>query len=260
MTHKSQEAIIKNALAALHSDNPYERFAAIETLARYNHTPSVERIIRATQDTHQNVREAAVWALGDLRSPAATDTLHEIAENTHYTYTLRWAAIHSLGMIGDVSTLTTLFRMACSDPSPELRQAAGRAILRYEDSALTTLSSVVLDRQHETIYARRLAARLLGELRLPGALPALMETIIEDVRRVRWQAVQALGEIGSEDTTDFLIMTLDNAPELGRITVWALERIGTLDAVQTAERWRRNHHFPQDGTAYLPPRGPDEAG
>ncbi len=256
MTSAENDPVIQNALAALHSVNPYERFAAIETLARRNHVPALDRIIDATHDPHLSVREAAVWALGDLRAAQALSTLRLLAEGKNQPEPMRLAAVHGLGMLADPSTLPLLFRLANLKDQPALREAAARALMRFDEAAVAMLKRVLLGRERETFNERLMAAELLGLLRLPAAIPVLQTAAKSDVRRVRWAAVQALGEIASPETIPFLMHILENAPELGRITVWALENTGTPEARLVAQRWRKAHHYPRNDTPHLPPPGP----
>jgi HEAT repeat protein len=256
MPSAENDPVIQNALAALHSVNPYERFAAIETLARRQHVAALGHIIDATHDPHLSVREAAVWALGDLQAAQAISTLRLLAESKNQPESIRLAAVYGLGMLADPSTLPLLLRLANLPNQTALCAGAARALIRYGEVAVTRLAVVLLDREHEGFRERLVAAQLLGVLRHPAAIVALQAAVEQDVRQVRWAAVQSLGEIASPSTLPFLMDVLENAPELGRITVWALENTGTAEAQQVAQRWRKAHHYPRHDTPHLPPPAP----
>ncbi|MEO0560905.1 MAG: HEAT repeat domain-containing protein [Chloroflexota bacterium] len=250
-------AQIQNALNALQSINPYERFAAVETLARYNVQSALEKIIDATADPHQAVREGALWALGDMPHPDALPTLRAIALNADEDVTIRCAAIYGIGRIGDASLLEPLLALCETASNSAVRGAALRAVIRYGAGALDTLVAILADADGETTLRRVIAAHLMGALRLPEAIPALENAARDEALRVSWTAVWSLGEIADARTTDFLIDLLDDEAKLARIIVWALENIGTPDARRTARYWRKDNNAPRGkNNPHLPPGPP----
>ena len=62
-------------------------------------------------------------------------------------------------------------------------------------------------------YLRGAAARALGQLKTAEAVPALMETLNDDIYHTRAGAVKALGQIGDERALDALIDMLKETRE-----------------------------------------------
>ncbi|MBP1929122.1 HEAT repeat protein [Methanolinea mesophila] len=62
-------------LGLLASDNPGDRWRAIEVLARTGDERSIEPVIAALQDEDWRVRQKAAWALGYLGDPRALKPL-----------------------------------------------------------------------------------------------------------------------------------------------------------------------------------------
>lgn len=262
MMHES--TAIRDALAALTSRNPYQRIAGLETLACHRYTPAIDDIFRLIRDADHRVREAAVWALGDIGSPAATEALRKLVERPNPTFAMRgirWAAAHALGSIGDASALPGLFHLAVQEAQddPDLASAARRAVLNFGENAVPLLINTLKNRMNETPEARQTAAYLLGQLRTMTAVRHLIDAAADDQPSVAWEAIRAMGEIGSPLVILFLIdvMNTDDL-RLGAISAWALTMIGTPDARQAADMWRELHGRIDVPFTATPPERPDD--
>jgi len=81
---------------------------------------------------------------------------------------------------------------------------------------------------------------------LAATLQRLQERKIRDLQSisddVRFRAVMVLGEIGSEDAVPALVQALQQNLGLGFSghLVWALKRIGTLEALKAAEEHKKS--------------------
>ncbi len=233
----------EKAAAALQSPNPDERLTAIDKLSRLGEPAGAPLLIRATRDINARVREAAAWALGDIGDAEATEPLTQLAQRTRFPHGLRWAALHSLGMIGDGDGLAVLFEVYYRDDSLELRQTAARGILRYGDSAAPALIAVLEDETARP-EARAAAAQMLGRLKVTNAVPALLNAVNEVGSTLRWDAVKALGDIASPKAVPRLIDLLgEDDVFLGKVAAWALESISTPEAIEAARRWRDMNVF-----------------
>ena len=240
---------IERALSALESRNPYERITAIEMLAKFQYADGVQRIIAASYDPQRRVSEAAIWALGDIGSSIALERLSSLVKHAHHSHGLRWAAIHSLGMIGDVSTIPLLLRTYADFDNGELCEVAARSIVRFGEQATLPLIQILNNRQHETDLIRQGAACLLGLLQDERAISDLVNAILEDDAAISWQAIHALGQIGEPATVPFLISLLETQPEhYTPIILWSLCTIGTAQALNTVQQWQQNN--PGDGSPF----------
>lgn len=260
-----KDAAIREALAALSSPDHNERFSAIETLARLRYVDGVSRIIESTRDTHIGVREAAVWALGDLGALAATDRLREIVSDRTATHSIRGAALYGLGTLGDLSTLPSIFSVACNESDSELQAAAQRAALRFGESAVSFFVEVLNNQDSAKLYGRteRLTAiALLGKLHSSSALEPLVRMARAHVGELSWASFQAIGEIAHPASIEFLVEQLTEAPEtFHRMILWALLNIDTPISRVAAEHWQEAHpnqpYLPADGAPLLPPTQDD---
>lgn len=249
---------VKQALSALVSINPYDRYEALEMLAREHHTPATERFIHMTYDAHWRVREAAVWGLGDLSAPAATHRLCQLVDDVQERMGVRHAALYSLGRIGDIDTLPRLFDIAHSPQYEGLHGSAARAIVAFGPHALGYLCDVLTSTHTQPRSARTAAAQLLGKLHLSDALGSLLYALDHDAPTVQWDVVRALGEMRDTRAVHPLSTHLQTAPyALARVIVWALHRMATPPAQAAIIAWlddhpaashmiSANHHLPPD--------------
>jgi HEAT repeat protein len=96
---------------------------------------------------------------------------------------------------------------------------------------------------------RRSAAKALGEISDPAAVPALVEVLGDSVERVRTNVAQALGEIGDPAAVPTLVEALgDSRWEVRQYTAQALGKIGDSTAVPVLVKvlgdsaWRVRQH------------------
>jgi hypothetical protein len=92
---------------------------------------------------------------------------------------------------------------------------------------------------------REEAAKALGELGAPEAVPALIQALTEDENwRVAWRAAEALGQIGDPEAVDTLIQAArrDNNDSVCLASIWALGEIGDPKAVDIAALGLKEDH------------------
>ncbi len=164
----------------LRSEDPFERQAAVEALARLGDARAVKPLLAALSDPASHVRNAAVEALartGDSRMlesvmPALKD------EDRH----VRATAAEALGRLGGVGAVDPL-QNALRDDWWDVRASAAEALGRIGDSrAVSALVSTLSDPDHDV---RRCAVEALGRLGQPGVIEPLVLMLKDEHASVR---------------------------------------------------------------------------
>jgi HEAT repeat protein len=116
-------------IEALNDTDPLLRSITIRYLAKLQAVESIPAVLRLLQASNDNVRVAAVIALGDLRASAATDELIAIAEGDEKDFVRSWA-LGSLRKI-DVDIGLTAARASWEDESWIVRRSVVKTFLNY---------------------------------------------------------------------------------------------------------------------------------
>jgi HEAT repeat protein len=165
------EAPVGPLVLALYGDpNASVRRAAARSLGRVAQPGALRPLLDSLLAEDPGLRREVVSALGALGDPLAVDPLVERLQD-HDVETRRRAAV-ALGRLGEGSRLM------------------GQA----DERALDALSlALKKDRSH---VVRESAARALGMIRSPAALPALIDALDNPNDEVTAAAARALGQIG----------------------------------------------------------------
>jgi HEAT repeat protein len=203
---------LKPLVGLLHDPEWSVRVAAIEALGATAHPSAVEPLIGAIRDAEKasspaaaQVRAAAVAALQRI-GPAAASLLRLAASDR--SPRLREAAIEALGGIGDPEAVPTLVA-ALGDERSNVRQAAARALARARTPDCVT--ALLASLHHRDPSTRRSVLEALGEAGDPRAAEALSRVLAERERPVRDAAVRALGRIASPNAVDALVAAYQSA-------------------------------------------------
>jgi len=125
-------------------------------------------------------------------------------------------------------------------PTDDIEGWRQRVLALDPASAVPVLAGIVLD-PSESLGNRKLSATILGMLKDPAAIPALLEALRSPEGMVKGKAADALGEIGrpDEDVVRELLDGLDDDDDFvrGRCAV-ALGRLRRPEAVPALERVR----------------------
>lgn len=89
------------------------------------------------------------------------------------------------------------------------RHHARNALMKLGETALPALLDVLA---HGGFMARWEAVKTLGEMRLPGSVPGLIDALDDDEQDVRWLAAVALARVGKPALVP-LLETLADRPE-----------------------------------------------
>ena len=164
---------------------------------------SVVLLTAALSDNDPDVRQSAVWSLGQLGSEQALSALRE--HLTDQDTKVRQSAALALWQLGGAQALSALLERL-TDQEPDVRLMAVQVLgqLRSEQ-ALPALLERLTDQEPDV---RQSAALALGQLGSAQALPALLERLTDQDSSIRLMAVQALGQLASAQALPALLERL----------------------------------------------------
>ena len=217
--------------------------AAIEGLGAAGDATSVTLLVsKLKSDTFPDAHKSeAILALGVLKSSEAVDELIAIARNSDEDKVRRMYAADSLGKIGDERAVPVLKDMF-SERDALIRLYAASALARFNlHDAFPLLMQGLRD---ESWKIREMSAKTLARPLDGGqagsAVPILSFKAESDpVPQVRLASIQALGEIGGDEATRFLLAlyTGQNRPpesrEAALSALAAHSPSAAIDAVKT---------------------------
>lgn len=190
------------------SRDPQARREVIRALIEIG-APAVAPLMEALQARNQGVRRAAVLALGSLGDARAVLPLLEILQEkadarvfaleSEEEESVRAAAARALGRIGDARALPGLIAVL-GDEYGTIRHEASEALIKMGAPAFSALLQAL---EHPSFEVRQEAARTLGKIGDPAALPALSAALKRasfGTRRAAVEALHALGDVRAVPT------------------------------------------------------------
>jgi HEAT repeat protein len=154
---------------------------------------AVEPLSEALKDANAAVRASAANALGWIGDTRAVAALARCLKDPDEA--CRVASAQALGMLRSPLALKPLAR-ALGDASLAVRRQVAESLGRLGDPITADLLSDALTDEEEALEVRAAAARALGVLHLPQALPVLQELLDAPEPALRLATVEALGSLG----------------------------------------------------------------
>jgi len=180
-----------------HTNKDIRQFA-IEIIGKIGVCDNIEVVIALSSDDCENVRNAAIEALGNLKADVSIDKLIQMYD---IESELRPTIIEALGKIGGRISTNFLFQLMCSEEDVFLKIACIDALALCGDDIeiCTILMGELGNTKHElqvillkTIYA--IANRIDVELELPPDLRFIAYNAInDDDIELRFAGLVALG-------------------------------------------------------------------
>jgi hypothetical protein len=220
-------------------------------------------------------RSRGAYQLGALGDSSAVPALQELLASSHFL--VRRTAVRALGQVGDPIAVPSLLDAVTRDPalvrdvvaalqrigpdaSPYLRKDLAFLVRAEHSGRRGALVATVLglhgdigsapilvdalERGHQASL-RSAAAQALGEIGVPGAVPALVRALDGEEPLLRRGAATALGRIGDTSAVPALAATLGSGGhEVDRAVAGALLKLGRA-GVQALE----SHGSPYAGVA-----------
>ena len=239
---------------ALKDSEPDIRLAAATALGDMgsrDHSPAraaIPDLIPLLDDAVVSVRFRAAIALAKLEPhagkaiPVLTEGLRN--EDPFIRSDSAWA----MGLMGEeANEAVPPLLLLLKDADDRVQLSAAQALARIDPKVREPIPVLMALLHHRHAGVRSRAAEVLEELVGPGdqeVVRALTKSLGDEDANVRAHAIPALGKIGpaAKDAVPVLIQTLRdaNAYEQPSI-VWALESIGTPEAITTVERFRKEN-------------------
>ena len=215
-----ERPVLLARILANDADPSLRRIAAWGLNEYADHAIAAEALAKALRsDRDASVREMAAWSLSDAdHSSIATEAL--IAALRDSDLEVRQTAVWSLGNVGNRNAADALAAVL-SDQSPELRRRAAWALGNLDlKQAPPALINLLRDNDPET---REIAAWALYEIEDPAAIGALEQALNrEQNKELQIAYIRALAAVG-EKSVDALRGLLESKdPDIRRIAVKAL--------------------------------------
>ncbi|MCP4544323.1 MAG: hypothetical protein GY832_45005 [Chloroflexi bacterium] len=202
-----------------HNDANVRR-AAAEALGVIGDFRAIEPLIRALGDEDEDVRQTAATALVTMADPKAVEPLIQVLEDEDAG--MRQVGVKALGAIGDPPAVAALIQ-ALGDKDGDVRRTAAEALRAIGEPAVEPLSRMLGDENEDV---REAAERALGKIDDSQAVTRLIHALGDEDKWRRWNALEALVEIG-DPVVEPLIRTLgDEDKWRRRSALEALVEIG----------------------------------
>lgn len=228
----------------LHSRLRSKRSDAARRLGRIGDPRSVPELAKLLEDPGEEVREAALYALGKIGSRDALESMLVALDNSD-----RWSqekVAEAVEEAGDESrrVLVGLLR----DENPARRAFAAEVMGEIGgDEEAVYLEEALAD---EEVDVRARAADSLGRMRHRMARPALLRALDDPAWQVRAQAVKALGKIGEEsDVTRIAEKLRDTQWWVRKNAAAALREMGETGEVPLVEMLWDEDRFARETAA-----------
>ncbi|GAB4293377.1 MAG: hypothetical protein Kow0090_07690 [Myxococcota bacterium] len=182
-------------------------------------------IRRATDDSSFKVRLQAIFMLGSLGDKRAVETLVTLTKDPDYS--IRGAAAIALGNIGDVSAIPSLFEMA-KDKEVFVKRESVKALKKVveKEKAVTEVLAYVR-RSDERVRAQ--AIEILGEIKNPAALKAIIQALGDKDEEVAQTAEEAIFKRPQQEVVNVLLQAMyDKTPAVRLRVIFMLGK--TQDA------------------------------
>jgi len=191
-------------IQALQDKNGIVRMYSIDALGELNDPRAVMPLVACLNDKSFFVRLSAVHVLGKMKDGRAVDPLLERLKDENEN--VRKAAVEALEMIGDVRAVEGLQELI-RDEDKDVRAQVFKTLLKFKDKR--SVKSIIYALENsEDQKTRMRAVKVLGELRDPLAVDALIQVLVDEHFQFQMEAADALGKIGDEKAVGPLIAIL----------------------------------------------------
>lgn len=192
-------------LPMLQRPEPELRGSVAEALGRIGDETAAIPLTGLFHDSDEGVRLKAVSAFRRFRTPTAVQPLIVLLDDPNAA--LRQRAVESLGEIRHQPTVDQLMQMLRADSAVEVRLAAAKALGQLKNPKAVPVLEEALDDEF-TVRCRAIVA--IGQIGDASSLPALLAMLRDPVPEVRYHATQALADLGSKNAVKGLEQLLDD--------------------------------------------------
>jgi HEAT repeat protein len=206
--------LLKNKDAAI-------RTGAVRTLGLSGNADAIDALAQAAKDTDEDVRRAAVAALGTIKDPQAVTKAVPVligALNDSYWF-VRSDAADALGREKDTRAIQPLLDTV-SDPDSNVESAAENALIALCSTPGLSVNEFASHLNDANPKIVMISAVCLAVLKDPRAVPVLVKLASSPDVSTRLHAVKGLGETGDPSVIPTLRQTLQD-PEVN-VRGWSI--------------------------------------
>jgi HEAT repeat protein len=186
---------------------------------------TIDALIAATKDSDQEVRRAAVAALGAIKDPRVVPPLVDELKDSYWF--ARSEAAQALGSKNDERAIAPLLE-AVGDSDKTVDAAAHDALvdLATADKPTAKPDDFAARLSDSNLHISMTAAECLGLMRDARAVPVLLKLVSSEDPDIRLNAIKGLGEAGDRSALPVLRQSL-NDPDLN-MRGWCIIGLGKL--------------------------------
>lgn len=217
---------IPGLLSALQESDESIRMEAISALQRMDAEISLVNLLTAVETDDEQVRLGVVWMLAQQGELDAASAL--LSRLSDHSENVRWAAVRALGVIRNRAAGEYLKAAGAGDQERyrELRCQLDQIV----DATLEPVTAMAKD---EDWVVRWAAAETLGELARPESISALLLLLFDENSIVRSAAARSIGLLGDASIIPQLEHIFEQEKELNTAfemlkSLRALESKGSL--------------------------------
>ncbi|CCI30625.1 Similar to tr/Q8YVS1/Q8YVS1 (fragment) [Microcystis sp. T1-4] len=241
------EAAIPGLLKALEDSNEDVRSNAAEALGKIGSETAIPGLLKALKDSDWDVCEEAAEALGKIGSETAIPGLLKALKDSYFS--VRWKAAAALGKIGSETAIPGLLK-ALEDSDRFVRSDAAEALAKIGSE--TAIAELLKALEHSNSDVRVYAAEALGNIGSETVIPELLKALEDSDIYVRRNAAEALGNIGTETAMTELIKCLKNPDFVTLNNGYTLSQAReALDTIQNKLKYYHPLSQPMNQQVYI---------
>ncbi|MCR4290013.1 MAG: HEAT repeat domain-containing protein [Candidatus Scalindua sp.] len=232
------EPLIKR-LETADSDLKREIILALKMIGNKQAVPVLKEIL--LNDENPYVRFDAARALGSIENTDSVFTLLR-AMKTDESFLVKGSCAEALGKLGDNRAANALKTLLNTDAGENASWARDRAALALSKIGLGGIEALVSSLGASGTSTRRRASWVLMDIGDP-AVPYLLSALREISSLARKRAAMVLGWIGNKEAVLPITWALaDEDPEVKKMAIWALGKIGEDKAATALEHAIDDHN------------------
>lgn len=188
---------LERNLADLRDEDPLVQARAVQVFVDYPDKQALDPLLDLLRSKHHCAHQNVVRALGNSRSPRATDALLEYLQSVNIHKDPGFYAVElitALGCLGHAQAVAPLSRLALDESSPDLLTALERILADFDSAALIPHAVNLARSPNQDI--RVLGVSLLGGVARVEAIQTLATALSDTEREVAAGALESLVHTG----------------------------------------------------------------
>lgn len=217
---KSGEAELTSSFHLADAETRKQILSGITQVQSGDLVPFLQNVLM--DETDENVRSSAIYALERIRTPLAVETLYMLLESKNVRDRAR--AVNALGWIKDKKAVSRLMALLNDDKNSDASHGIPFALKQIND--LQVIPTFLELLKSDKGWVRKTAVRALGEIGNASHTSQVMNTALtESDADIKLAVIEALGKLQNPIALPYLIDSLGTDFLEGE-AITALERLG----------------------------------